>query len=551
MASIPHGQSLKMRISALENEASLEHVVVRPLKIKYGEDSIRGRRYRKHSRSLSSLQGDIFSDFELEEIDLDEESYSDYEDEKEGSPSVRLLYPPGAFTEPSTYPELKVQISDESLFSTDSDIVLMEGEVTPQPDAQTVMLRRRSSFYRLQSDLVNDGIEGTFKIIKDGIQVGDYEIKIDGFSSAFESPSSEPSIYPLLENGEECERMQISDFEVFGARIGKGNSGTVVKALNMKDFHIYAIKHIGVHLKENRHQMIKELNMYNSVQCPHLVTFYGAFFDQGNTSFILEYMNRGSLQDVIDYHGAVRDEMILKRIAKQILLGLFHMHSNQQVHRDIKPANILLNRRGEAKITDFGISRTLAPLQEAQSFVGTRIYMSPERIQNQKYGYPSDIWSFGLTIQTLACGKFPFTQENSSSFLQLFQTITKEDVPRLSRSRFSIEFRSFLSHCLRKNPSQRWSAEQLLMHPFVSGIDETIPMIWPWDTDGSKDHDELKSIIQLLSKRVFTKQMYKRDRNTQRMIANIAESLAIPVSEVRTMIENNLPIKCLAKSPFC
>lgn len=144
--------------------------------------------------------------------------------------------------------------------------------------------------------------------------------------------------------------------------------------------------------------MVKELNTYHSIQCPYLVSFYGAFFDEGSTTFILEYMNRGSLQDVIDNVGPI-DEMIIKRIAKQVLLGLKHMHDARQVHRDIKPANILLNRSGFAKITDFGIVKELDPSQEAaQSFVGTHAYMSPERIKSQPYGYPSDIWSFGLTM---------------------------------------------------------------------------------------------------------------------------------------------------------
>jgi len=176
--------------------------------------------------------------------------------------------------------------------------------------------------------------------------------------------------------------------------------------------------------------------------------------------------------------------------------------------------------------------------------------MSPERIQSQKYGYPSDIWSFGLTLQTLATGKFPYTSQCSASFLQLFQTITKEGVPRLSRSRFSVEFRSFLSHCLKKEPSERWSARQLLKHPFLQDVDEASPMRWPWDTNSVHDIQDLKDITHVLSKRVYNKKQYKCSEETLWMISSIAESLSIPEAEVQNIIEQNLPIKCFAESPF-
>jgi serine/threonine protein kinase len=79
------------------------------------------------------------------------------------------------------------------------------------------------------------------------------------------------------------------------------------------------------------------------------------------------------------------------------------------IHRDIKPENVLLNSRGEVKITDFGISKHLGKTQGiANTFVGTIIYMSPERILNKKYSHNCDVWSFGLMMYELATGLNPY-----------------------------------------------------------------------------------------------------------------------------------------------
>ena len=101
-------------------------------------------------------------------------------------------------------------------------------------------------------------------------------------------------------------------------------------------------------------------------------------------------------------------ETILSKITKKILLGLAYLHKEKhQIHSDIKPANFLINTEGIVKLIDLEISRTLEKSQ-AHTFVGSRIYMSPERINCKKYIYPSDIWRIGLIIYELATGTQPY-----------------------------------------------------------------------------------------------------------------------------------------------
>lgn len=150
-------------------------------------------------------------------------------------------------------------------------------------------------------------------------------------------------------------------------------------------------------------------------KCQNIVAFYGAFFTEGNVKILLEYMNMDSLEKALKRIKSKKlkppciPENILSIMTRQILLGLYHLHKEKLIHRDIKPANILINSDGFVKLTDFGISRTLESYQNfSHTFVGSRSYMSPERITGNNYSFPSDIWSVGLVIYELATGEEPY-----------------------------------------------------------------------------------------------------------------------------------------------
>ena len=82
--------------------------------------------------------------------------------------------------------------------------------------------------------------------------------------------------------------------------------------------------------------------------CPYIVSFFDAFInpEEGNTSMVVEYMDGGSLQDIIDTGGCDVEE-VLSQISYRILKGLQFIHEHHQIHRDIKPSNLLINHRQE------------------------------------------------------------------------------------------------------------------------------------------------------------------------------------------------------------
>lgn len=103
--------------------------------------------------------------------------------------------------------------------------------------------------------------------------------------------------------------------------------------------------------------------------------------------------------------GAIPED-VLSTVTRHCLLGLEYLHSKEVVHRDIKPHNILLSRlRNVAKLTDFGMSRKKFITKEGPDLDGTIEYMAPERLMDENYSYPSDIWSLGLVITEAGLGK--------------------------------------------------------------------------------------------------------------------------------------------------
>jgi len=239
----------------------------------------------------------------------------------------------------------------------------------------------------------------------------------------------------------------------------------------------FAIKSIKLFEKSKREQFKNDLEILSSNKCKNIITFYGAFFIEGYAKLILEYMNLGSLDKILKIIKNKKikppciPENILSKIAKEILSGLYYLHKEKhQIHRDIKPSNVLINTDGIVKLTDFGISCSLESSQNfSNTFVGSRYYMSPERITGNKYNYSSDIWSLGLVIYELATGDEPY--KNKNDFITIMQKIMEDSEPRLNSNFFSKEFCDFIEKTLKKEPEKRDSIDQLLKHEWIIKYD--------------------------------------------------------------------------------
>uniref|UniRef100_A0A8C5MX16 Dual specificity mitogen-activated protein kinase kinase 2 n=1 Tax=Leptobrachium leishanense TaxID=445787 RepID=A0A8C5MX16_9ANUR len=168
-----------------------------------------------------------------------------------------------------------------------------------------------------------------------------------------------------------------------------------------------------------KNQIIRELQVLHECNSPYIVGFYGAFYSDGEISICMEHMDGGSLDQVLKEARQIPEE-ILGKVSIAVLRGLAHLRVKHQImHRDVKPSNILVNSRGEIKLRDFGVSGQFIDSM-ANSFMGTRSYMSPEGLQGTHYSAQSDIWSM-----------------------------------------------DFVHKCLIKNPSERADLKMLMVHTFL------------------------------------------------------------------------------------
>jgi mitogen-activated protein kinase kinase 1 len=253
--------------------------------------------------------------------------------------------------------------------------------------------------------------------------------------------------------------MRGEDIEFLGA-IGRGNGGVVQRAIHLPTSTTLAVKLVNIYDRDRRLQLLEEIRALFNSDCPCLVKFYGAFFHKTRLCICLEFMDKGSLCDVMK-HGKV-PEQVLAAMAYQMLWGLAYLRFEKRFHRDIKPANVLVDSSGAVKLSDFGVSREMGTMSMAKTWVGTFKYMAPERIESKPYDAASDIWSLGIVLIECATSEFPYM---AGSVIEMVQCI-RDSEPTI-RGDFSSEFRSFMRGCMQKDPARRSTADELLASPWL------------------------------------------------------------------------------------
>uniref|UniRef100_A0A673Z1E4 mitogen-activated protein kinase kinase n=1 Tax=Salmo trutta TaxID=8032 RepID=A0A673Z1E4_SALTR len=263
--------------------------------------------------------------------------------------------------------------------------------------------------------------------------------------------------------------------------IGRGAYGSVNKMVHKPSNQIMAVKRIRSTVDEKEQkQLLMDLDVVmRSSDCLYIVQFYGALFREGDCWICMELMST-SFDKFYKYVYCALDDVIPEEILGKITLAVsFHLCHLFYMFllSDIKPSNILLDRNGNIKLCDFGISGQLVDSIAKTRDAGCRPYMAPERIDpsasRQGYDVRSDVWSLGITLYELATGRFPYPKWNSV-FDQLTQVV-KGEPPQLTNSedrQFSPKFINFVNLCLTKDESKRPKYKELLKHAFILMYEE-------------------------------------------------------------------------------
>jgi len=250
--------------------------------------------------------------------------------------------------------------------------------------------------------------------------------------------------------------------------IGRGAYGKVYKVRNTSTGEECAMKTISAKYTDQAtfQNEVALMEKINTLSSPYLVKYITSYVKEEESEYviIMEYCSGGTLENIIEKYKKIEEyipEGMVLKFMKQILLGVMALHKNKILHRDLKPSNILVDSKGNLKLSGFGISKQLSDsMPYAETARGTLWYSSLEVLKGEKYNFCADIWSLGCTFHELCCLKPPCTEGNIFIFVQWWEK-KRYDVNVIPKS-YSKEIKDLIVSMLNYDRKLRPSCENLL-----------------------------------------------------------------------------------------
>jgi serine/threonine protein kinase len=244
--------------------------------------------------------------------------------------------------------------------------------------------------------------------------------------------------------------------------IGEGGMGSVYLAEHIDSQGKVAIKILHPQFMRNEQIRIRfksEAIALSKLSHPNIVKLIDYLEDGSGMYLIMEYVDGVTLEHHIHkITGPIPEERAVPMIIS--LLNAFKYAHDYIIHRDIKPSNILINKKGELKILDFGIARIIGDENQNLTRTGTQLgtvyYMSPEQVQGIRVDRRSDIYSLGLMLFEMLTGNQPL--KSSTTEFQVYNRIVNEELPSPQSiyPGIPIYFNPILKKAMAKNPNDRY-----------------------------------------------------------------------------------------------
>ncbi|XP_074400221.1 cyclin-dependent kinase-like 1 isoform X3 [Zonotrichia albicollis] len=275
-------------------------------------------------------------------------------------------------------------------------------------------------------------------------------------------------------------------------KVGEGSYGVVFKCRNKDTGQIVAIKKF-LESEEDpviRKIALREIRMLKQLKHPNLVRLLEVFRRKRRLHLVLEYCEHTVLHE-LGRHPRGVPEYLVKSITWQTLQAVNFCHKHNCIHRDVKPENILITKHSVIKLCDFGFARILTgPSDSYTDYVATRWYRSPELlVGDTQYGPPVDVWAVGCVFAELLAGLPLWPGRSDVDQLYLIRRTLGDLIPRhqqvFSTNQFfsgeplEVKFPNIpysalalMKGCLRMDPAERLSCEQLLQQPYFDSLRE-------------------------------------------------------------------------------
>src|SRR5215813_502640 len=272
----------------------------------------------------------------------------------------------------------------------------------------------------------------------------------------------------LLQDSNSDGRMTGSNFGPYSIRelIGSGGMGEVYLAEDNRLGRKIALKLLNPVLladKVWRVRFLREARLASGLDHPNICTVYEVGEIQDQPFIAMQYVEGDTLKRLVSQRRLSLKSVI--SIGLQVADALALAHQKGVIHRDIKSANILITPRGQAKVLDFGLAKSLeqTELEKSTSLtmtgevMGTPAFMSPEQARGEPVDQRSDIFSFGIVLYEMATGRTPF---NGTSKADVISSMLKDkQVPAAEMNRQTPQFlSSVIDRALEKSPAKRYQS---------------------------------------------------------------------------------------------
>ncbi|XP_035235044.1 death-associated protein kinase 1 [Anguilla anguilla] len=271
----------------------------------------------------------------------------------------------------------------------------------------------------------------------------------------------------------------VEDYYEIGDELGSGQFAVVKKCREKNTGVEYAAKFIKKRRSKSSRRGVtkedieREVSILKEIQHPNVITLHNVFENKTDVILILELVAGGELFDFLAEKESLTEEEATEFL-KQILDGVFYLHSKRIAHFDLKPENIMLLNRTvphpRIKLIDFGLAHKIDFGNDFKNIFGTPEFVAPEVVNYEPLGLEADMWSVGVITYILLSGASPFLGDNKQETLANVSAVNYEfDEEFFSNT--SALAKDFIARLLIKDPKKRMTIQDSLQHPWIKPKD--------------------------------------------------------------------------------